>query len=113
MSVNQPKPNPTKPSADRGTHSALALLIVVPFALIGFRWFNECHRTHPAELRSESQASHPIELNHASRSELLQLPGVGPGRVDKILAYREAHGGFQRVEDLRGVEGIGDITLQP
>jgi competence protein ComEA len=41
----------------------------------------------------------------------MQLPGLGPVRADKILAYRQANGGFQRVEDLRAVNGIGQATL--
>lgn len=41
----------------------------------------------------------------------MQIPGIGPGRVDKILAYRQSKGGFKKVEELRAVGGIGDATL--
>jgi len=77
--------------------------------LIGMRWYTDRARPRPTELQRDS---HRVELNRASRSELMQLPGVGPGRADKILAYRAANGAFQRVDDLRAVNGIGDITLQ-
>jgi competence protein ComEA len=43
---------------------------------------------------------------------LLQLPGVGPALADRILSHREANGPFRRIEDLRGVHGIGEATLK-
>ncbi len=66
---------------------------------------------------SESRTSKPlptrrIDLNKAERHELLQLPGVGPAMADGILAYRDARGPFQRVEELRSVRGIGATTLE-
>jgi len=77
--------------------------------LLGFRYYNDRSGPRPTELK---QASHRVELNTATRSELMQLPGIGAGRADKILAYRESNGAFQSVEELRAVNGIGDITLQ-
>jgi competence protein ComEA len=52
-----------------------------------------------------------VDINKAGRTELMQLPGIGPSRADKILSYRQSKGGFQRVEDLRRVDGIGEATL--
>src|SRR5207253_8743413 len=53
-----------------------------------------------------------LDLNEATRAELLQLPGIGPGLADRILAYRKAHGPFRRAEELRKVPGIGPATWQ-
>lgn len=52
-----------------------------------------------------------ISLNSATLEQLDTLPGVGPVTAEAIVAYRTAHGGFQRVEDLLNVKGIGDQTL--
>jgi competence protein ComEA len=53
-----------------------------------------------------------IDLNHADRGELLQLPGVGEALSRRILDYRREHNGFRCVEDLRKVHGIGSVTLE-
>lgn len=48
-----------------------------------------------------------ININTASESELTALPGIGKELAARIVAYRNAHGPFQRIEDLMLVEGIG------
>jgi competence ComEA-like helix-hairpin-helix protein len=53
-----------------------------------------------------------LDLNAADSTDLLTLPGVGPAIAGRILAYRRAHGAFVRVEDLRGVKGIGPKRLE-
>lgn len=52
-----------------------------------------------------------VSLSSATAEQLDGLPGVGPVTADAIIAYRTAHGGFQRVEDLLDVQGIGEKTL--
>ena len=52
-----------------------------------------------------------INLNTATASELQRLPRIGPKLAARILAHREAHGPFRRVQDLVQVRGIGTKTL--
>ncbi len=52
-----------------------------------------------------------VDLNSASRSELRSLPGIGPKLADRIIHYREQHGRFDSVSDLKRVSGIGDRKL--
>lgn len=52
-----------------------------------------------------------ISLSSATAEQLDELPGVGPVTADAIIAHRTAKGGFQRVEDLLDVKGIGEKTL--
>lgn len=47
-----------------------------------------------------------IDLNRATKEQLMTLPGVGETRAQAIIAYREAHGGFAAVEELMEVSGI-------
>ena len=103
-------PVPETPVCARGTQYAVGLLIAVSVLLVGVRWFIDRSGPRPAEMKNETP--HRVEINKATRSELMQLPGIGPTRADKILAYRKSKGSFERVEDLRSVEGIGDITLE-
>jgi competence protein ComEA len=49
-------------------------------------------------------------VNTASADELEGLPRVGPALARRIIAYREQHGAFGSIDDLRHVRGIGVTT---
>jgi len=53
----------------------------------------------------------PLDLNSASRDDLLRLPGVGGATADRIIDERTHGGRFARVEDLCRVRGIGPKKL--
>jgi competence ComEA-like helix-hairpin-helix protein len=48
-----------------------------------------------------------IDVNSAPPETLVQLPGIGEAYARRIVAYREEHGRFSRIEDLMRVSGIG------
>ena len=52
-----------------------------------------------------------INLNTATSEQLQTISGIGAKRAEDIVAYRESHGSFQSVDDLKNVSGIGDKTL--
>jgi len=49
-----------------------------------------------------------VDLNAATVEQLDALPGVGPVTAQRILEWRNRHGRFTRVEQLREIEGIGE-----
>lgn len=53
-----------------------------------------------------------VNLNTADVTELQQLDGVGEKKAAKIIEYREAHGQFQSIEELKEVSGFGDKTME-
>jgi comEA protein len=53
-----------------------------------------------------------IDLNTATRDELLSLPGIGESIAEQILIYRDEHGGFTSVDQLRKIKGIGIKKLE-
>jgi competence protein ComEA len=101
--------------------SRLAFVVAL-FSLASF--FCACAR----QPRSASSSELPLEtvasdgealrlgINTASASELEKLPGIGRGLAERIVAYREEHGPFRRVEHLMLVRGISEKKfreLQP
>jgi competence protein ComEA len=57
-------------------------------------------------------ATGTINLNTATAAELEALPGVGPAIAAAIVAHRNEHGAFVRVEDVLEVRGIGEKKFQ-
>lgn len=52
-----------------------------------------------------------VDLNRASVTELMRLPGVGQKRAQAIVASRSKQP-FRRVEDVLSVKGLGPAWLQ-
>jgi competence protein ComEA len=49
-----------------------------------------------------------ININTATRSELMDLTGVGEVIAGRIIDYRTQHGPFMKIEDIMNVSGIGE-----
>lgn len=52
-----------------------------------------------------------INLNQASKEQLCQINGIGDKKADMILQYRQQHGEFKSIDDLKNVDGFGDKTV--
>ena len=53
-----------------------------------------------------------VNLNTASEEQLCTLPGIGSSKARSIIAYREEHGSFERIEGIMDVAGIKDGLFQ-
>jgi len=51
-----------------------------------------------------------VNLNTASREQLMLLPGIGPATADKLLAYRAQHP-FTRTTHIMRIRGVGRKTF--
>ena len=84
--------------------------------------FTLCALSYPAGAgglqSNENEAQSPavesadlVELNSADKAALESLPGIGPRTAELIIEYRAKNGGFEKVEDLMNVRGIGERTF--
>ena len=58
--------------------------------------------------QSNSLPGASISLNTAQSEQFDSLPGIGPTLAQRIVQYRDVHGGFTSLEQLNEVPGIGD-----
>lgn len=58
-----------------------------------------------------SQGPDRIDLNTSSADELDRLPGIGPVIAQRIIDWRQEHGRFRSVDDLKDVSGVGAATF--
>ena len=65
----------------------------------------------PAPTSSPEQ-SQKININTANSQELEKITGIGPVIAQRIVEYREKNGPFQKIEDIKNVNGIGDVKFE-
>jgi competence protein ComEA len=56
--------------------------------------------------------SGPVSLGSATVEQLDQIDGIGPVTAQKIIEFRDEHGGLSSVDQLDEVDGIGPATMQ-
>ena len=59
-----------------------------------------------ASVLEEEEQDGRVDLNTASVQQLMTLPGIGQAKAEGIVSYREAHGSFEKIEDIMEIEGI-------
>ena len=53
-----------------------------------------------------------ININTAGREELMKLPGIGESKADDIIKYREEHGKFESIDDIKKINGIKEGVFE-
>lgn len=61
---------------------------------------------------SGSAGNEKINLNTATKEELMTLKGIGQARAEDIIRYRQEHGAFQAIEEIMNVSGIKEGAFQ-
>lgn len=60
----------------------------------------------------DSRLTGTVNVNTATAEELQLLPGIGEARARAVIEARKRRGGFERVDDLLEVKGIGETSLE-
>lgn len=58
--------------------------------------------------KTENKQNTKVNINTATQTQLETLPGIGISTAQKIIAYRQENGKFNKIEDIKEVSGIGD-----
>ena len=65
-------------------------------------------KASPLSVAPERARPIRISINHATRQELAELPGIGPALAERIVEHRERYGPFRRPAHLMIVRGISE-----
>ena len=66
---------------------------------------------HSSHASKPAAAVGMVDINKADATQLMTLKGVGKKRAEAIIAYRQAHGSFQSVDDLKNVKGLSQKVI--
>ncbi|MFA6455668.1 MAG: ComEA family DNA-binding protein [Bacteroidota bacterium] len=70
------------------------------------------HSLVSSNAAADSSRSGKIDLNTATKADLMELPGIGEAMADRILLYREEKGPIKKIDELRKVKGIGEKKFE-
>ena len=71
-----------------------------------------CLNTEIKDTITNKEDSKLININTATKEELLTIKGIGESKANNIIKYREETGKFNSIEDIKNVEGIGDSLYE-
>ena len=64
------------------------------------------------KIDTTTKIKYPININLASVEELLNIKGLGEKKASSIIKYREEHGNYESIENIKKVDGIGDKLFE-
>jgi competence protein ComEA len=65
-----------------------------------------------AATAAAGEAGGPISLGSATADQLDEIEGIGPVTAEKIIEFREQHGGLSSIDQLDQISGIGPSTME-
>ena len=61
---------------------------------------------------SNERLSGLVNINTATKEQLMTLNGIGAVKAEAIIAYRQEKGRFDSIDEIMQISGIGDKTFE-
>ncbi len=68
--------------------------------------------TVPQTQHTDTSVQFPLNINTATKEELMSVPGIGEAYAQRIITFREDYGDFESLDDLTEIDGIGEKRLE-
>lgn len=66
----------------------------------------------PVTNKEENVISKKVSLNQGTKEDFESLTGIGSSKAEAIIKYRDEHGKFEDIEEIKNVSGIGEATFE-
>ena len=63
-------------------------------------------------INTNSELEKVVNINSATKEDLMTIPGIGESKAEGIIKYREENGKFSNIEEIKNVSGIGDSLFE-
>lgn len=73
---------------------------------------SEANQMNISSANISANISNKVNINTATKEELMTLRGIGEARATDIIAYREKHGRFDKIEDIMNISGIKQSAFE-
>lgn len=64
------------------------------------------------ETNNNTEVDKIVNINTATKKDLMTISGIGESKAEAIIKYREEHGMFNSIQDIKSVPGIGDSLFE-
>lgn len=100
---------------------AMTIIVILGFIILAIDHIPTFWTQTPTPIKTtelqKNISAHPllygqtIDINKATKQELLSIPRIGPFLAQQITDYRSTHGPFKNLADLQHIQGIGPKTV--
>lgn len=89
----------------------VAVIALCTFALVSTTTVMAAEKKKTVAAVAKAEPMAKIDINTASKDELMTLPGIGPAKADEIIKTRQK-ANFKNLDEIMDVSGIGEATFK-
>lgn len=90
----------------------ILFLCLCLFSALSLKVLNLKNIALEVQNNADEEILFPLDINSATYTQLLQVPGIGPVTAQRIIEYRHVHGKINNLYQLKEIKGIGEKKFQ-